>query len=223
MAEKTMNTTLHIYEAYTQLYKVTADNRIKDSMIWILDIFADKIYNNQKHRLEVFFDKDMHSLIDLYSYGHDIESAWLLEYGLDIIGNIKLKNKYAPLFKDLENQVLLEGYNGESLAAECENGKVKENRIWWVQCEAITGFFNAFVKYNEPDYLNAVLNIWNYTKKYMIDKRTGSEWLNERFIDKSINKAEPILSLWKCPYHNSRMCIQMINRIDNYINNVNKI
>ncbi len=215
MAEKTMNTMLHIYEAYTELYRVCGHEGAKEGMKFIADIFLNKIYVPEKHRLEVFFDKDMNTLIDLHSYGHDIETAWLMEKGLEVLGDDVYHEKFLPMFEDLEEEILKVAYDGESVAAEAEEGRVLENRIWWVQCESMIGFLNAYHKRpTETKYMDAVNNIWEFVKKYIIDYRQGSEWYNERFYDKSINEKEPLLSPWKCPYHNARMCYEFINRLD---------
>lgn len=217
-AEKTMNTLLHIFEAYTQLYKVCPLDRVKESMLFILDIFENKIYNPKRHRLEVFFDEKMNSLIDLHSFGHDIEVAWLLEKGVKVLGDEDLQRRFAPLFADLEQEILKDAFDGESVAAESENGRILQTRIWWVQCEAIIGFYNAYTKRpSEKQYFTAVKNIWEYVKKYMIDSRPGGEWLGERAYDaaRNVHTNQMIVSAWKCPYHNGRMCLEMMKRMGN--------
>lgn len=214
MASKTMNTTLHAFEAYTELYRVSGYEPAKSAMLWILDIFKNKIYNKSLHRLEVFFDEKFNSLIDLHSYGHDIEAAWLVERGIEVLGEEVLKHEFEPIFEDLEQQILSVAYDGHSIAAECEKGVVLTKRIWWVQCEAMIGFYNAYQKRHEIEYLDAVHNIWEFIKEYFIDNRPGGEWINERFFDEqmTINEKEPVLSVWKCPYHNSRMCLELLKR-----------
>lgn len=230
MAAKTMNTTLHIFEAYTELYRVSGLAPVKKSMQWILDLFCEKIYNPKLSRMEVFFDEQMNTLIDLHSYGHDIETAWLLDRGLEVLQDDARSEKCRHMIASLEKKILEAAYNGESLPAECENGRVLETRVWWVQCEAIIGFYNAYQKCQtnsgqtdadrrgalalSEKYLDAVKQIWEYTKKYMIDDREGGEWLNERLNDKTINRRQPVVSPWKCPYHNSRMCLEMVRRME---------
>lgn len=213
MADKTMNTMLHLYEAYTEHYRVSAYEPAAEQMRFILSVFMERIYQPSKHRLGVFFDSEMNSLIDLHSYGHDIETAWLLERGLEILGDEELHASMKDFLSDLEYEILKAAFDGESVAAECEEGKVLETRIWWVQCEAVIGFYNAYQKRGEQEFLDAALAVWNYIKKYFVDAREGSEWLNERFYDKSINEEQPIASLWKCPYHNARMCLEMMRRL----------
>lgn len=215
IAEKTMNTMLHIFEAYTELQRVSKDPQVEEAMRFIADTFLHKIYNPGRHRLEVFFDSRMHSILDLHSYGHDIETAWLLERGLEILQDEAYHVRFLPMLQDLEQEILKAAYDGESVAAECENGVVKQNRIWWVQCESMIGFYNAYQKRpHEKQYLEAVEHIWTYVKTYMIAAKEGCEWYNERFYDKSVNEGEPMLSPWKCPYHNGRMCLEMMARMD---------
>lgn len=215
MAERTMNTFLHILEAYTQLYRVSGDAAVKERMIWLLKLLEEKIYNPSLHRQEVFFDKEYHSLIDLHSYGHDIEAAWLVNQALDTLGEDKLNRKIFPITADLVKQVYQSAYDGHSFANECEKGVVNEHRIWWVQAEAIVGFFDACQRdASKTEYLEASENIWEFVKDHVIDRRHGSEWFWE--VDKNGIPFEgrPIVEPWKCPYHNGRMCMEMIKRAE---------
>ena len=137
IADKTMNTLLHVFEAYTELYRVSGDAAVKQRLFWILDTIADKIYNPALHRQEVFFDREMNPIIDLHSYGHDIETAWLIRRGTDVLGDKAYEEKMLPIILDLTGQVYKTAFDGRSLANECEKGVVDENRIWWVQAETV--------------------------------------------------------------------------------------
>lgn len=215
MAEKTMNTMLHIFEAYTELYRVTKNEEVAKQMRWLLDIFANNVYNPKKHRLEVFFDAKMNSILDLHSYGHDIETSWLIDRGLEVLGDDEYTKKLAPITADLANQIYNVAYIDNSLVTECEKGKVLTSRVWWVQCESIIGFVNAYQKdKSKTYYLDAAKNIWNYVLENLVDKRPNSEWFWEVDENKKPNEQEPIVSPWKCPYHNGRMCFEMIRRIE---------
>jgi mannobiose 2-epimerase len=213
MASRTMNTLLHVFEAYTELYRVDRSRKIADYMAFMLDIFADRIYNPEKRRLEVFFDDHMNSLIDLNSYGHDIEASWLVGRGVEILGNPKYEEKIYPITRELADHIHSVALDGNSLYNECENGKVDTKKVWWVQAEAILGFLNAYQKDpSRKDYLESAGRIWDFTKEYMIDKRKGSEWFNELYEDGTPIKTKEIVGPWKCPYHNGRMCFEVINR-----------
>ena len=213
MAAKTMNTLLHVFEAYTQLYKVSGEKKVEERLKWILDTFADKIYNPQKHRQEVFFDAYYHPIIDLHSYGHDIETAWLIDLGLEVLKSPAYDEKLAPITRDLTEQIYKTAFNGQSLANECERGIVNTHRIWWVQAESVIGFLNGYLKDDSRrEYLEAAQKQWEFIQKHVVDVRQGSEWFWE--VDEAGNPYpdRPIVEPWKCPYHNGRMCVEILKR-----------
>lgn len=212
IAERTMNTLLHVMEAYTEYFLATGDQKVGKKLEWILDLFAEKLYNPKLHRMEVFFDRDMNSLIDLHSFGHDIETAWLMERTLNILKNQEYVEKMTPIIRDLENQIYNEAYSHHSLANESENGKVDESRIWWVQAESIVGFYNAYQKTGEMKYLKAAEDIWEFTKSKVVDSREGSEWFWRIDVDGNPDMGEAMVDPWKCPYHNGRMCMEIMTR-----------
>ena len=213
IAQKTMNTLLHVFEAYTELYRVAKLPEVKERLKWIMDTFAQKVYNPKLHRQEVFFDAKMHSIIDLHSYGHDIETAWLIDRGVEVLGEKEYEEKMTPITKDLTAQIYKIAFDGHSLANECEKGVVNTHRIWWVQAETVVGFLNGWkMNPDKPEYLEAAQNEWEFIKEYVIDKRSGSEWFWE--VDENGNPypGRPIVEPWKCPYHNGRMCFEVIKR-----------
>lgn len=234
MADKTMNTLLHVFEAYTELYRVCRANetldlqvengsvvsagyvaeQVKQRLHWILDLIAEKIYNPKKQRQEVFFDKNYHTILDLHSYGHDIETAWLVDRGVELLGEENYREKMTPITQALTAQVYQVAFDGHSLANECDRGVVNENRVWWVQAETLVGFLNAYQKdpsYSE--YRDAALAEWKFIKEHVVDRRKGSEWYWEVHKDGSPIVTRPIVEPWKCPYHNGRMCFEVMKRI----------
>ncbi len=213
MAEKTMNTLLHVFEAYTELYRVSREDRVRERLHSILDSFAAQVYNPELHRQEVFFDKNMNSILDLHSYGHDIETAWLIDRGVEILGEEEYERKMSPITKDLTNQIYHIAFDGHSLSNECEKGVVDTHRIWWVQAETVVGFLNGYEKTPErKEYYEAAKSVWNYIKEFMLDKRKGSEWYWRVDEKGRPDEDKPIVEPWKCPYHNGRMCLEVIRR-----------
>ncbi len=213
MAGKTMNTLLHVFEAYTELYRVSGDAAVKDRLMWIMDAFADKVYNPELHRQEVFFDAQMNSILDLHSYGHDIETAWLLDRGLEVLGEESYVKKLRPVTKELTARIYETAFDGHSLANECEKGVVDESRVWWVQAETVVGFLNGYEQ--EPsklEYLEAAKKVWGFIQEYVVDKRKGGEWFWKVDREGRPIGEEPIVEPWKCPYHNGRMCFEVIRR-----------
>lgn len=213
MASRTMNTLLHVLEAYTELYRVDKNEEIADKMRWMLDIFANKVYNPVKRRLEVFFDHEMNSILDLNSYGHDIEASWLVDRGVEILEDPEYSAKITPITKALTDHIHSVAMDETSLYNECEKGEVDTKKVWWVQAEAMLGFLNGYQKDpSKKEYLESVAKIWDFTKTYMIDHREGSEWLNELYKDGTPIVTKEIVGPWKCPYHNGRMCFEVLNR-----------
>lgn len=212
IADKTMNTLLHVCEAYTELYRVSHREEVRNRLYWTTAEFYHSVYNPTLHRLEVFFDADMNSIIDLHSYGHDIEATWLLDRALSVLQDDKLSEAMAPMLLDLTEQIYSVAYENHSVMAECEKGVVLTTRIWWVQCEAIIGFYNAYQKTNELKYKVAAENSWQYIQDYLIDPRSGSEWYSEVDADGLPTSRKPIIEPWKCPYHNGRMCLEIMKR-----------
>lgn len=257
MAERTMNTLLHVMEAYTEyllacreakkqerdVMAVTAEpgcaraetgrtavaepegtvtaeqvcavaeaGRIEARLRWILNLIETRIYNPALHRQEVFFDLDMNSLIDLHSYGHDIEAAWLMDRCLDVLGDEELSRRMSPLLRSLEQEVYEKAYTNHSLANECERGVVDTKRVWWVQAEGVVGFFNAWQRTGESRYRKAAEDIWQFIREHLVDEREGGEWFWH--TDAAGNPAleKPIVEPWKCPYHNGRMCMEIMRR-----------
>jgi len=213
MADRTMNTLLHVFEAYTELYRVDKNPEVADKLRWIFDCFAEKMYNPALHRQEVFFDNDYNSIIDLHSYGHDIETAWLMDRGIEVLGDTDYEAKITPITKDLTANIYKVAFDGHSLNNECERGVVNTTKIWWVQAETVLGFLNGYQKDpSKAEYLEAAKSEWEYIKEYIIDKRPGSEWLSEVDINGVPTSKKPIVEPWKCPYHNGRMCMEVIKR-----------
>ena len=214
MADRTMNTLLHVYEAYTELFRVTGDLEVKEKLVAIINTFADKVYNPKLNRQEVFFDNNWKSIIDLHSYGHDIETAWLMDKGVDILDIPEITEKMYPITKALTKKVYEVAFDGRSLANECENGIVDERRIWWVQAETVLGFMNGYLKDNSKSkYMEAAEATWKFILEYVVDPRNGSEWYKEVRKDGTPYEGLEMVEPWKCPYHNGRMCIEVMRRM----------
>ena len=212
LADKTMNTLLHVLEAYTELYRVNKDEKVRSALVKILDAFRNQVYNEKTNRLEVFFDEKMNTISDLYSYGHDIEASWLLDRAATVLSDDKIKadtNAYTnKLVAEVYNEALADG----AMNNECFKGVVDTTRVWWVQAEAMVGFCNCYEKTGEEKYKDITEQLWDYIKNYIIDKREESEWFWDLDKDNNPVSRKPIVEPWKCPYHNGRMCMEIIRR-----------
>lgn len=212
LADKTMNTLLHVLEAYTELYRVNKDERVKKALIKILDAFRNQVFNEETHRLEVFFDEKMNTISDLYSYGHDIEASWLLDRAATVLADEKIKAATNAYTNELVAEVYKEALSDGAMNNECFKGVVDTTRVWWVQAEAMVGFYNCYEKTGITEYKDITEKLWIYIKEHIIDKRQGSEWFWDLDKDNNPVSRKPIVEPWKCPYHNGRMCMEIIRR-----------
>ncbi len=213
MADKTMNTLLHVLEAYTELYRVDKDPKTASYLRRILTIFADKVYNPVLRRQEVFFDKYWNTILDLHSYGHDIETAWLVDRATEVLADQAVSEKLAPITNDLAAKIYERAYVHHSILNECEKGVDDTKRVWWVQAEAVVSFLNSYQKdQSRTDYLAASQDIFRYIMDCQVDKRDGSEWFMWTDGEGKPIADAPIVEPWKCPYHNGRMCFEIIKR-----------
>ena len=213
LADKTMNTLLHVFEGYSGLYQATEDVRVKTALKRILDIYVNKIYDANLRRQKVFFDADYNSILNLYSYGHDIESSWLIDWGCSLLAEPELMERISLINKDMAEAVYEHAYKNGSLANECDRGVVDETRVWWVQAGAVLGFVNLWQKNpKHTEFRDAASDIYKFILNHLVDKREGSEWY--WCVDEKGTPipGRPIVEPWKCPYHNGRMCMELIRR-----------
>lgn len=215
VAERTMNTLLHVLEAYTELYRADEFYAVGDSIRDILRIFKFRVYDSDKEICRVFLDKSYNTLIELESYGHDIEASWLIDRACQVLEDKAYYAEMFPVIEQLADGALKNGMdiNNQAINNECENGTVNSKKVWWVQAEAVTGFYNAYqYKPDRTEYLKVSENVWNYIQKYIIDKKTG-EWIENISPDNTVEPGQALAYQWKCPYHNGRMCIEMVRRL----------
>ena len=212
---KTMNTHLHILEAYANLYRVYKDEKLKNALKnLIVNVFVGKIINNEKGYFDLFFAEDWKHESEKNSYGHDIEGSWLLWEAAEILEDEEVKNQLKPICLKMADQVLQFGLDKDGgLMNEGTNGVVENSdKHWWVQAESVVGFMNAYQLSKDEKYLQASLSTWEFIKNFIIDKENG-EWYHS--VNKDEHKVytqELKAGPWKCPYHNSRMCLEIIQR-----------
>lgn len=211
--KKTMNTHLHIIEAYANLYKVWKNKTLQNSMIELLETIEKHFINTETGNLRLFFDEKWVEKPDVISYGHDIEAAWLLQQCAEIsedetlIANYK---KYAIQIAEATKKGI-DSDGGLWYEYDPEKKELIAEKHWWPQAEALIGFYNAYQLTGKEEYLDIVYKNWEFTKKYILDKENG-EWFWGVYSDYSVMQKDKA-GFWKCPYHNGRACLELINRI----------
>ncbi|MEO7976821.1 AGE family epimerase/isomerase [Flavobacterium sp.] len=211
--KKTMNTHLHIVEAYANLYKVWKDKKLQNTIIELLQTIEKHFINTKTGHLRLFFDENWNEKPDVISYGHDTEAAWLLLQCAEISENQTLIAKYKKhaiqMTKAAEKGLDSDG--GLSYEFDPVKKKIVTEKHWWVQAEALIGFYNAYQLTGDEKYLEIVYKNWEFIKKYILDPKNG-EWFWGVYQDYSLIEKDKA-GFWKCPYHNSRACLELIKRI----------
>lgn len=210
---KSMNTHLHVMEAYTNLLRVWDNNQLRESLKEIINVTIDHIIDPQTYHFKLFFDNEWNSLSEAISFGHDIEGSWLLVEAAEVLKDDELIAKAKDIAVKMAQITYDEGIdriNG-GLYYEKEDTELNTNKDWWPQAEAVVGFVNAYQLTGQAIYLDEAIKMWQFIDKYIVDKVNG-EWVWGTTADgskvTSIEKVGP----WKCPYHNSRMCFEIIER-----------
>jgi mannobiose 2-epimerase len=213
IAPKTMNTHLHILEAFTNLYRVWPDKQLKKQLKRLVNLFYDEIINPDTHHQRLYFTMEWNSLDKTDSYGHDIELSWLLCEAAKITGDDRLIERTKQMAITLVDTQIKEGWSPQGyMYYEKSNGAISKNIEWWPQAEAVVGLINAWQLSNDPGYATTAIVTWRWIKENLIDSEYG-EWyyrLDENLLPiTTLPKADR----WKCPYHNSRMAFETIERI----------
>ena len=213
---KSQNTHLHIIEPYANLYRVWKDERLEKALRNLIDIFCDKILNPETHHLDLFFENDWtRGAGALESYGHDIECSWLMHEAALVLGDKDVLAKVEPIVQ-LVAKASEKGLNADGSMvheANLDTGYVDTDRHWWVQAETVVGFYNIYQHFGDATALDKALNCWTYIKENLIDNE-GGEWFWSRDPERNINRKDDKAGFWKCPYHNSRMCLELMERIE---------
>ena len=239
---KSQNTHLHIIEPYTNLLRClrelhaaeTCDyvpvlgsvlpvgvsvspetvNEVEASLRNLIDIFTDRILNPETHHLDLFFEMDWtRGAGHLESYGHDIECSWLMHEAALVLGDKEVLAKVEPIVRMVAkaSEKGLRPDGSMIHEANLTTGHVDDDLHWWVQAENVVGWFNLYQYFGNKEALEKAVRCWEYIKTQLIDWDHG-EWFWSRHPDGTLNTVDDKAGFWKCPYHNSRMCLEIIER-----------
>ena len=239
---KSQNTHLHIIEPYTNLYRCLKElsaeascgyvpaigsvlpvgisvpqeeiGRVEAALRNLIGIFTDKILNPETHHLDLFFENDWtRGAGHLESYGHDIECSWLMHEAALVLGDERVLDKVEPIVQQVAtaSEKGLRPDGSMIHEANLDTGHVDDDLHWWVQAETVVGFVNIYQYFGDESALQKALRCWQYIQENLID-RDGGEWFWSRHKDGTLNTVDDKAGFWKCPYHNSRMCLEIIER-----------
>ncbi|MBY3622654.1 N-acyl-D-glucosamine 2-epimerase [Acinetobacter sp. CUI P1] len=212
--KKSMNTHLHVLEAYTGLYRVWKSEELASTLAELIETMLDHIIDNEGKHFHLFLDEAWKVKSDIISYGHDIEGSWLLVEAAETLGEEKLLQRVRTVAISMAEAVLAEGIDMDGgIWNEADpSGLLSKDKDWWPQAEAVVGFYNAYQLTGDSKFNEAAQASWAFIDKYMVDHKLG-EWywgVDENHLP--LPHATKV-SAWKCPYHNSRACFEMIARL----------
>lgn len=212
--KKTMNTHLHVIEAYTNLYRYWPDALLRERIMQLLEVFEEHMIDRNTGHLLLFFDEEWNLRPDVVSYGHDIEAAWLLQHCAEIIGHISWQEKMKAHSLRITDAAIegLDTDGGLWYEYNPLSQQLIKEKHWWPQAEAMVGFANAWQISGQEKYLQLSVNSWHFIKKYLRDNNKG-EWVWGVTADYTVMDDKDKAGFWKCPYHNSRACMEMITRL----------
>ena len=216
-AKKSMNTHLHLLEAYANLLRCHNTTALRGRLREIIQVFLEHIIDRETHHFRMFFDEEWHSQSDHISFGHDIEGSWLLCEAAEILGDqpiLKVVRKEALM---MAQAVLDKGIDSDGglLYEGDASGIIDTNKHWWAQAEAVVAFLNAYQLSGQEHFLVAAQRTWEFIETHIVDHEHG-EWFWRVSRTGVPSEKDFKVDPWKCPYHNSRMCFEVMARLDNF-------
>ncbi len=219
---KSQNTHLHIIEPYANLYRCLKELRADESVILrvgnslrvIIDLFTEKILNPETNHLDLFFDMDWRRMSRDESYGHDIECSWLLHEAALVLGDKDVLRRVEPVVMQVAKASEKGLNNDGSMCYEWKvDGGMDTARHWWVQAENVVGWLNIYQHFGDAEALRRAQHCYKYILDNLVDD-DGGEWFWSCAPDGTPNRRDDKAGFWKCPYHNGRMCLEIIERYE---------
>lgn len=212
--DKSMNTLLHVLEAYTNLRREWGDPRLAIQHRALLQTFLERVVDRDTGHLRLFFDRECRSLQPNVSFGHDIESSWLLCEAAEVAGDVSLSEEARRAALSLADGVLRDGLDDDgSLFYESgPHGLLDDGKAWWPQAEGVVGFFNAYQISGRIEFARASYRCWRFCLDKLVD-RTHGDWFHQLARDGTPDLTRFKIGPWDCPYHHGRACIQMLDRL----------
>ncbi len=210
---KSQNTHLHVLEAYTTLNKIHPSPEVSAALRYSIEIFDKHMIDKSTFHLRMFLDNDWKDHSPGFTYGHDIEASWLMAKALESLGDENYTKALLPSLLKITEVTLAEGMGTHGQVLDSFNfasQTYSPDIVWWVQAEALVGFLFAYTESGDEKYFHAAENIWEFIKKYHIDKENG-EWLWLANIDTPKSSPYYKVGFWKCPYHNGRAMMEGIH------------
>jgi|CZKI01.1.fsa_nt_gi mannobiose 2-epimerase len=224
-APKSQNSHIHILEGFANLLRVWPDEGLRQREHELLDLTMTNIIDPRTHHLILFMKDDWTPVGDGISYGHDIELSWLLVEAAEVLGDPAVVARARQEAVAIAKATNAEGVDSDGGVYNEGNlkGPSNTNKEWWEQAEAAVGFLNAYQISGDPAYFADSTRSWRFIEDKFVDRQHG-DWHNTLTRDctpileikgfRGMTFPSSKLGVWKCPYHNSRSCMQLVERVD---------
>lgn len=210
--KKSMNTHLHLMEAYATLLRFHEDPTVRLRLRELIEIFLDHMVDPTTNHFIMFFDEEWHPRSNKISFGHTIEGSWLLCEAAEVLGDAGLLARVHKIAVKMAQTVFEQGLDSDG-GLLYELNPTDTDKHWWPQAEAVVGFLNAYGLTGQPHFLVAAERSWAFIDKFIVDHEHG-EWFWRVSKSGVPSQEQYKVDPWKCPYHNGRACIEVMERLD---------
>jgi mannobiose 2-epimerase len=222
-APKSQNSHIHILEGYTNLLRVWPDPSLRRRERELIELTLDRIIDPKTHHLVLFMEDDWTPIGDAMSYGHDIELSWLLTEAAEVLGDPALLARARREAVEIARVTEAQGVDtvGGVYNVGGPRGLINTHKDWWPQAEAVIGFLNAYQISGDAGYFADSVRSWDFIQAKMVDRvdgdwyeslnRDGTPVLSLTWHGRAVATAK--ISIWKCPYHSGRSCLQVVERV----------
>lgn len=216
--KKTMNTHLHILEAYCNLYRIHPNHYLGAQLKNLVRLFLDHFISKTDYHLNLFFNDHWESKSTHISYGHDIEAGWLIHESALLLGDKNLIQEVEQTIPKVTDAALegLAEIGGLYHESDRKSAHFDHEFEWWPQAESLVGLVNTYQVTRNEKYLDYAVNISKFIQEFVVDHENG-EWFYRTDQSGNALQTYPKTGLWKCPYHNARACMELIKRIESKI------
>jgi mannobiose 2-epimerase len=211
---KSMNNHLHVLEACSNFHRVWPDRLVAERLRESIELFLNRILDSRTNHFNHFFDDEWRVRSDSYTFGHDIEGAWLLCEAAHELGDTALLERVNTAALRMAESVRREAVAEDGgIYYEGRAGRIIDHgRECWPQAEAVVGFLNAFQLSHDEAYLKAARDVWEFIEIHLADRVNG-EWFWRIDEAGQPDPKLPKVSEWKGPYHGTRACLETLRRI----------
>jgi mannobiose 2-epimerase len=233
---KDQNSSIHLLEAFTELYQVWPDPLLKVRLEEMLLLVRDKMVSRRGY-LVLFFEPDWkpvsyqdsgaaaiqkHRSLDHVSFGHDVETAYLMAEASHTLG-LKGDNATLRIGKKMVDHALRTGWDGR-LGGFYDQGYyfkgagkmsiLKQSKNWWAQAEGLNTLLLMADRYPKDgqQYFEKFKTLWGYTKAYLIDHNNG-DWYEEGLDNDPHRRTGLKGHAWKATYHHYRALSNCIDQL----------